>query len=323
MRRFSPQILVLFLLFTAALASALWFVAREEQRRKERLLVPNPEPAAPVAPAAPAEPAPQAPAPEPAPTAEPTLSESEAAERALWLCREAETALLAQDYATAEARALDSLALQPKAAATLRLLGHVYVCQGRPADALPALSEALRVEPLHPQALCDLSLAHFMERNIPAALEAVDTCLRVHPNYPGALLQRGMLLLTVPDRCDEAADVLRAALEAFPGNLAARNNLAIALIRAGKYDEAVAELDTVLAADPANYTALYHHAAIHIFQDDLPSAIPWLRRALQAANPSQQRAILGDPDLDPVRRDPLFLDLLSEFDPAASLRIQP
>jgi tetratricopeptide (TPR) repeat protein len=322
MRRASPQILVLFLLFTLALASALWFVAREEQRRKERLLVPTPEPAAPAAPAAP-EPAQEPSAAPTPPPAEPALSESEAAERALWLCREAESALLAQDYATAEARALDSLALQPKAAATLRLLGHVYVCQGRPADALPALSEALRVEPLHPQALCDLSLAHFMQRNIPAALEAVDTCLRVHPNYPGALLQRGMLLLTVPDRCNEAADVLRQALVAFPENLAARNNLAIALIRAAKYDEAVAELDTVLEADPANYTALYHHAAIHIFQNDLPSAIPWLRRALQAANPDQQRAILGDPDLDPVRRDPLFLSLLDEFDPAHSIRIQP
>jgi len=322
-RRLTPQVAVLFLLFTLALAAALWFVVREEHRRRERLLVPeNNPPHQPVATNAPAarEPPVAEPAPEPAPPEEPPV---DAAERAIYLFREAEAALAAADFANAEALALQAIALQPSHANSLRLLGHVYVCQGRQRDAIRTLDEALRAEPLHPQALCDLSLAYFMDKNPAAALETIDTCRRIYPNDPNALLQRGMILLTIPDRAEEAAETLRAALEIFPGSLSARNNLAVALIRAGKYDEAAAELDTVLAADAANATALYHHAAIFILQNDLPSAIPWLRRALQASSPSQQQSILGDPDLDPVRRDPLFLALLDEFDPAHQIRIQP
>lgn len=322
-RRLSPQVAVLFILFTLALAAALWFVAREERRRRERLLVPelNPPhlPAATNAPVAPVPPPP----PEPSPVPAPAPPAPDAAERAIYIFREAESAMGAGDYASAEALALDAIALQPNNAQSLRLLGHVYVCQGRARDALRTLDDALRAEPLHPQALCDLSLAYFMDKNPAAALETIETCRRIYPNDPNALLQHGMILLTVPDRAEEAAETLRAALEVFPGSIAARNNLAVALIRAGKYDEAAAELDTVLEADPANSTALYHHAAVFILQNNLPDAIPWLRRALQTASPTQRQSILGDPDLDSVRRDPLFLALLDEFDPAHSIRIQP
>ena len=145
----------------------------------------------------------------------------------------------------------------------------------------------------------------------------------MHPDDPAALIQHGMILLTVPDRYSDAIEVLSRASEIFPGNSAIRNNLAIAYLRTAQWDLAESTLDAVLADDPDNPTALYHHAAIHFLQNDLPSAIPWLRRALQAASPDKQRVILGDPDLDPFRRDPLFLSLLDEFDPASSIRIQP
>lgn len=312
--------IALFLGFTALLLAALWLVAREESKRRARILLPVPPP--PEAPAAPA--APEAPPAEPELPAEaPALPAVPPEEQALYLFRDANAALLANDPLQAESLALQALALRPDYPDALRLLGHVYIMQGRVPDALRTLDRSLRAEPLHPQALVDFSMAHYLAHNPAEAIRIVETCRRVHPDYSPALVQYGLFLLSDPSRLEEAETVLAEAADRFPTQIGVRNNLAIAQIHLGKFDDAAATLDALLDLAPSDHTALFNRALLEIQRDNLPDGFARLRAALDAAPPARRPVLLNDPDLDPVRGNPDFLAIEEEFDPSRAVLSLP
>ena len=299
--------------FSLLLAGALWLVLREEKRRGALLVQPEP----PVAPApAAAAPKPQGPAPQPAPEAptSPALQQSAQMEEALAAFREAAAHLVAKRFEPAEERALAALRAYPKMASAQRLLGLVYLQQGRMDRAIAVLEASLRNEPFHPEALTNLAFAYLHAQNPGLAMELIETCRRLHPDYKPALLQHGIMLLAQPGS-PEAVAVLREAVEAFPNLPGPRNNLAVALARAGDRAGARDQLEEVVAMDPQNFSALFNLGALHARETNAPAAIPWLRRAMATMNPAQFRNYLNDPDLAPIRSTPEFLDFLQELDP--------
>ena len=299
--------------FSLLLAGALWLVLREEKRRGALLVQPEP-PAAP-APATTA-PKPQGPVPRPAPEAptSPALQQSAQMEEALAAFREAAAHLVAKRFEPAEERALAALRAYPKMASAQRLLGLVYLQQGRMDRAIAVLEASLRNEPFHPEALTNLAFAYLHAQNPGLAMELIETCRRLHPDYKPALLQHGIMLLAQPGS-PEAVAVLREAVEAFPNLPGPRNNLAVALARAGDRAGARDQLEEVVAMDPQNFSALFNLGALHARETNAPAAIPWLRRAMATMNPAQFRNYLNDPDLAPIRSTPEFLDFLQELDP--------
>ena len=299
--------------FSLLLAGALWLVLREEKRRGALLVQPEP-PAAP-APATTA-PKPQGPVPRPAPEAptSPALQQSAQMEEALSAFREAAAHLVAKRFEPAEERALAALRAYPKMASAQRLLGLVYLQQGRMDRAIAVLEASLRNEPFHPEALTNLAFAYLHAQNPGLAMELIETCRRLHPDYKPALLQHGIMLLAQPGS-PEAVAVLREAVEAFPNLPGPRNNLAVALARAGDRAGARDQLEEVVAMDPQNFSALFNLGALHARETNAPAAIPWLRRAMATMNPAQFRNYLNDPDLAPIRSTPEFLDFLQELDP--------
>jgi tetratricopeptide (TPR) repeat protein len=86
----------------------------------------------------------------------------------------------------------------------------------------------------------------------PAALEAVASdALAAAPGDPALLAYRGYARLR-QDRPLEAADDYAEAVRRAPGDLNARMNLARSLARAGRPDEARAQLDAAAAIEPRN-----------------------------------------------------------------------
>ena len=308
-------------LFAVLLCGALALFLREENRRS-RVLAPQPEaanvpsePATAIPPAAPAESS--VPAPVPAdvrPPAPAILEDSLRMEEALAAYREASDYLRAQRPDLAERRLRDALAINPDMAAALRLLGIVCLQDGRLADAIAHFERSLQLEPLHPDALSNLAFAYFQAKNINVALELIDTCRRLYPDYVPALLQEGLIKLAVDP--ETAIEALRAATEAEPGNPGPRNNLAVALARIGDFDGAREQLETVLDANPNNFTALFNTAALYAKTTNATEAVSWLARAMQQIPPEQFRTYLFDPDFDPIRRSPEFADFLRTLDPA-------
>ena len=307
--------------FSLLLAGALWLVLREEKRRGALLVQPEP----PVAPApAAAAPKPQGPAPQPAPEAptSPALQQSAQMEEALAAFREAAAHLVAKRFEPAEERALAALRAYPKMASAQRLLGLVYLQQGRMDRAIAVLEASLRNEPFHPEALTNLAFAYLHAQNPGLAMELIETCRRIHPDYKPALIQQGLMLLAQPDS-QEAVEVLREAVAAFPTMPGPRNNLAVALARRGDRDGAREQLAALIELDPNNFSALFNTGALYAQETNAPAAIPYLRRAMAQTNPSSFRTYLNDPDLAPIRETTEFKQLLEELDPVFPTRRPP
>ncbi len=307
------RIFVFVTIFTLLLAGALWLVLREEKRRGTLLIQPE-EPVLPAeVPAAPPPPAPPRPA-EPAKPASPVLQQSAQMEEALAAYREAAGHLVAKRFGEAEERALAALKAYPNMAAAQRILGLVYLQEGRIDRAIAVLETSLRNEPFHPEALTNLAFAYLQAQNPGLAMELIETCRRLHPDYKPALLQQGVMLLAQPGS-EEAVDVLREAVEAFPRLPGPRNNLAVALARRGDRSGAREQLTALLELDPGNFSALFNMGALYAQETNAPAAIPWLRQAMGRMAPGGFRSYLNDPDLAPIRGTPEFQQLLQELDP--------
>ena len=309
------RIFVFVTVFTLLLAGSLALVMREEKRRSSLLIRPEaPEtaPAAEIPATAPKPPA--APPAAPAAPSSPALEQSGRMEEALGAYREAAEHLVAKRFDQAEERAMAALAAYPKMAAAQRILGLVYLQQGRVDRAIAVLEASLRNEPFHPEALTNLAFSYLQNQNPGLAMELIETCRRLHPDYKPAILQQGLMLLTQPDS-QEAVDVLREAVAAFPAMPGPRNNLAVALARRGDRAGAREQLAALLEMDPANFSALFNTGALYAQETNAPAAIPWLRRAMEQMPPSQFRTYLNDPDLASIRDTPEFQQLLQDLDP--------
>ena len=316
------RIFVFVTVFTLLLAGAIALVLREEKRRS--LLIPPKPDADSTAPAAPYIPPRPEPAPLPvaAPPTSPALAQSQQMEEALAALRESGAHLTAQRFDQAEESALAALRAYPQLAAAQRILGLIYLQQGRLDNAISVLEAALRNEPFHPEAMTNLAFAYLQAQNPGLALELIETCRRLHPDYRPALLQHGLMLLTQPGS-EEAVSTLREAVEAFPSLPGPRNNLAVALARSGDRDGARAELQKLLEIDPLNFSALFNTGALYAQETNAPAAVPWLQRAMERVNPSQFRHYLNDPDLAPIRESPEFKQLLQNLDPVQLLAPGP
>lgn len=307
------RIAVFVAIFTLLLAGALWLVLREEKRRGVLLIQPE-IPTAPAVEIPVPKPQTAAPLAAPAGPSSPALQQSAQMEEALAAFREAAEHLVAKRFEPAEERALAALRAYPQMAAAQRLLGLVYLQQGRMDRAISVLEASLRNEPFHPEALTNLAFAYLQAKNPGLAMELIETCRRLHPDYKPALLQHGIMLLAQPGS-EKAVDVLREAVDAFPNLPGPRNNLAVALARTGDLEGAREQLAHVVEMDPGNFSALFNLGALHARETNAPAAIPWLRRAMERMNPSQFRNYLNDPDLAPIRNTPEFLEFLQELDP--------
>lgn len=312
------RILVFVTVFILLLAGAIALVLREEKRRSSLLIRPEPVPAPEIT-----EPEPEAPAPieitpppqlPPEPTS-PALQQSRQMEAALAAFREAETHLKAQQFPQAEERAIAALKAYPEMAAAQRMLGLIYLQQGRINQAIGMLEISLRNEPLHPEALSNLAFAYLQNQNPGLAMELIETCRRLHPEYKPALLQHGIMLLTQPEDAEEAAEVLREAVETFPNLPGPRNNLAVALARIGDREGAREQLRKLLELDPGSFSALFNMGGLYAQETNAPAAVPWLRKAMQQMPPDRFRSYLNDPDLETIRDAPEFHELLQELDP--------
>jgi tetratricopeptide (TPR) repeat protein len=112
------------------------------------------------------------------------LDEGRAAERAqmaLWLIdqgRLAEARLYIEDVATGPART--------ELAHAHEVRGVALAQQGRPAEAVRELEEAVRLDPTSASALLNLAVVHAQEGRIEEARALVQEALRLRPDYPQA-----------------------------------------------------------------------------------------------------------------------------------------
>jgi len=120
------------------------------------------------------------------------------------------------------------------------------------------------------------------------AAGVADACLRRMPDEPDLWLERAAAL----DDAAEIADCLAAAAARLPNHDAIRLELAKALVRCGRFDEAEAKYQTLLVRFPNYYDLACDQAELAMRRQDWPEA---LRRwqAIRARFPQERRSEMG------------------------------
>lgn len=255
--------------------------------------------------------------------------------------RQAAEALAAGDLSAAERGFRDLLRAQPNNVSVLGNLGVTYSRMERSADAIRVYRQALKLAPNEPGLLLNLGLAHIKQeeyaqarplfarvdrspiasvqsRQLLAACElftgrpaqAIELTSTLPPS-PEVLFLRGTAYLRLHRKADaratfdellasaapaqahlllgrayadgaafeEAAAELQQALAADPASLPAQFELAKVRIGLREFDEAERLLRSVLAARPTDGDAAYYLGALLVLSSREPEAVPYLTQA--------------------------------------------
>jgi predicted Zn-dependent protease len=155
-------------------------------------------------------------------------------------------ALLALGEApAARAAARRALRLAPHDADAMHALARGHAALGEGDAARAALLETVKRAPGRADAWLDLGLGEARAGRMHAAQQAMDRALQAQPGHPAASANRAALAVLTGDAVD-SLDTLRGILDRDPGCLAARLNLANALL----LDREVPEVLALLAGPP-------------------------------------------------------------------------
>ena len=164
-------------------------------------------------------------------------------------------------------------------------------------SAIQALNRAVATDPEFAGGWAELAQAYVWKLFLFApdekdlhqkAFVAVEKALALDPELAEAYLARGRLLWTPANHFphDRAIQEYRRALALNPSLDEARNQLALVLSHVGLLDEARAELDQALAANPSNNLARFRVGEVLLFQSKYEQALTALRNVPPDVNPS-------------------------------------
>jgi tetratricopeptide (TPR) repeat protein len=159
-------------------------------------------------------------------------------------------------------------------------LGGLLVKQGREAEAVPYLAEAIRLRPAYPEALNFMGIALMYQGKIEQAAGYFDRSLRVRPDSPLAQYNLGATLM-YQGKLDEAASHFAETLRLSPGFADAHKNLARILAGRGEFDAAITEYKAALRLKPEYADAHNDLGTVLARQGRIDEAIEHFTEALR------------------------------------------
>lgn len=157
--------------------------------------------------------------------------------------------------------------------------------QGRPADAIPLLREAVRRDPDHPRAHLDLALA--LQQTNQDAVAAFDAAIRLTPNAVEAHAGRAIALHR-QGRLNEALESYGTAAALKPDAVEILSNYGVALAEAGRSQEALAVLERGVALQPRNVPIRLNLCRVIGVVREPAHAIPCYRGAVGVSTSPQE-----------------------------------
>jgi tetratricopeptide (TPR) repeat protein len=152
-------------------------------------------------------------------------------------------------FEEAEDIARTVIALEPRSAQALHLVGEVALRRGDIDTAIDYVSRATASEPRFAHAHNTLGATMKAAGKPDEAMKSYRTAIRLKPDFVDALSNLGELLMW-QGRLEEATVPLRRALLLNPGHVLALNNLGIALFSLERHDEALAVLERAVSLRP-------------------------------------------------------------------------
>jgi tetratricopeptide (TPR) repeat protein len=144
-----------------------------------------------------------------------------------------------------------ALALKLELLERLFRTGMDQLRQGAGADAAQWFHETFRATPLLSQECLRKALDFMQSEEYEKALVELDRAMQINPRYPDLYNFRGIVLCELA-RFPEALDSFdrSVALASRSGQRAPRLNRAFALVRQGRTDDAIVELESILETEP-------------------------------------------------------------------------
>jgi protein O-GlcNAc transferase len=152
-------------------------------------------------------------------------------------------------YPLAIERADAAVRLDPRHAQAWLTRGDALQHLRQYAGAAESYARGLALDPNVPEAWSNQANALRMLRRLDAALACVDRALKLRPRYSKALNNRGLIRFD-GDRPGEAVTDFLAAVELGPDDAEVRMNLATALTRLKRHEEAAQQLARLAASQP-------------------------------------------------------------------------
>jgi TolB-like protein/tRNA A-37 threonylcarbamoyl transferase component Bud32 len=142
----------------------------------------------------------------------------------------------------------------------------------------PAAVKALQLDPLLAEAHAAMGLVYSRERDWDNAQKSFRRAIDLNPSLSQIYTNYSLSTLRPLEKLDEADRVLQVAQRIDPLSLEVPREIAQVQIQAGRFEEAIANLERVRAVDPAfPYANLYLGRAL-MFAGRLSEAIPLLEK---------------------------------------------
>lgn len=210
-------------------------------------------------------------------------------------------------WAEAEAGYRRAIRLNPNDSSAHLELGDLLICLGRFDEAVAMGRRAWDMDPLSFDRGAHFGLILLFARRHDDAVRELRGIVALEPDNSPALWYLGTGLIQL-SRFDEAIDVLERSVsrERHPGPL---GTLALAYARGGRRADAQRVLTELIRKAQATYVPPAAFVITHIALGDVEAAFRWLERAY-AERSNMMRSLKVNPNLDPLRGDPRFEDLL-------------
>ena len=145
--------------------------------------------------------------------------------------------------------------------------------------AAASLEKIVQIKPDDPTTNAMLAVVAYRHKDCPTAVQHFAKAEREIISQPSALTQYGSCLLKLK-RSVQAISIFETMLNANPGDVHARQNLAVAQFAAEHYSDALATLQPLLDAARLDPNALDLASTISEAKGDTPRAVQLLRQAI-------------------------------------------
>ena len=209
----------------------------------------------------------------------------------------------------AESRCQKAIALNPRSPHLHNVYGVLLGVIGRHEESIAMLRRAIELDPLGPLWNACLIQALLGNRDWEGALQHTRATLDVAPDYWYALQLAGQAHAASGHLSEAIATFERAVKTSaeVPYTIGLLGN---ALARAGRLDEALQQLAKLRARAESHYVPAVALAYVHAGLDQLDEAFTLLERALDAHDFWLTYSLTVFPELDDLRPDPRFTELV-------------